>query len=139
MKRSLSVLLIILLVLSLASCVLGDAEELTERGFEGYYYEESDGIISITNYHPYDFFSLPDYQELVGYGEDAGLENDGTVYFIYVVDTSLDPDSDAAYYSAEFEGTTRELLCEEGEYFTDDAAKTQTVAKLLDMIETFIK
>ena len=134
-----AILLAALICGSLSSCFGGEVTELTDRGFPGYYYEDSEGIVSITNYHPYKFYALPDYQELVQYGDGAGLTNEGTVYFVYVVDTSLEPDSEKAYYSAEFDGETGELLSEEGEYFADTEEKSLTVDKLLSMIKPFVK
>ena len=131
MKKLLLVILSFILLLLLTSCIFNGVTDLND----GYYYDFSDGIKTITNYHPYKLWALPDYQELVQFGEGAGLENEGNVYFIYIVDTSIESDSPRAYYSAEFDGETKELLCESGEYFTDEAAKDATVSKLIDMID----
>jgi len=134
MKKLLSGLLLLTLLLSLTACG-GEVIEFVGEDNEEYYYEYSDGIKSVTNYHPYKFWALPDYQELVQYGDGAGLENEGTVYFIYVVDTSRDSQSAEAYYTAELDGATEELLFEDGAYFSDDSAKTATVERLLDIIK----
>ena len=32
--------------------------------------------------------SIPSYQEMIDYGDGAGLENEGTVYCILIVDTA---------------------------------------------------
>lgn len=114
---------------------MSNVSEFTSDGVT-YYYEYSEGIKTITNYHPYKFWKLPDYQEMVQFGDDAGLENEGVVYFIYVVDTSIDPDDSKAYYSAEFDGETKELLCEDGEYFSNEADKQAFVDRLINLIDT---
>ena len=101
MKRLLLIIIALCLFISLVSCNRVDIIEF-ERDGVTYYYEYSHGIKTVTNYHPYKFLTwgLPDYQEMVQYGNDVGLENDGVVYFIYVVDTSIDPDDPRAYYCA---------------------------------------
>ena len=137
MKKTLLILLALILSFSMISCSnFKDVIEFKGENGETYFYEYSDGIKSITNYHPHKFWALPDYQELVQYGDGAGVENEGKVYFIYVVDTSLDPESTKAYYSAEFDGETKELFCEEGEYFSDEAQKNALVERLLSEIDT---
>lgn len=135
MKKLVLSILSLALVLTLTSCMLFGATEL-EGKFEGYYYEISDGIKSVTNYHPYNLFALPTYQEMIQYGDGAGLENDDTVYFIYVVDTKIDPDSPKAYYCAELDAVTREILCEEGEYFTNEQTKNETIERLLAALDS---
>ena len=127
MKRTF--LLMLALVLLLSACSAG-AEKLTGE-YEGYYRVDEDGIVSVTNYQPYNFFALPDYQELVEYGDGAGLDNEGVVYFIFVTDTAKED----CFYCAEFDGETRELLCEEGTFFDSENAKNATVTRLLDMID----
>ena len=131
MKKLLLIILSLGIILSLTSCIFNDVTELKD----GYYYDFSDGIKTITNYHPYKIWALPDYQELVQFGEGAGLENEGRVYFIYIVDTSVDPNNLNAYYSAELDGETKELLCENGGYFKDEETKKSTVSKLIDIID----
>lgn len=135
MKKLLLVVISIALLLAITSCGMSSVIEF-ERDGVTYYYEFSEGIKSVTNYHPYKFWKLPDYQELIQLGDGAGLENEGNVYFIYVVDTSIDPDSPKAYYTAEFDAETKELLCEEGEYFSEEAEKSATVERLIDLIDT---
>lgn len=135
MKKLLLVVISIALLLAITSCGMSSVLEF-ERDGVNYYYEFSEGIKSVTNYHPYKFWKLPIYQELVQLGDGAGLENEGNVYFIYVVDTSIDPDSPKAYYTAEFDAETKELLCEEGEYFFEEAEKSATVERLIDLIDT---
>ena len=125
-----SVLLIILLSALLLSACAGGAEKLS-GAYEGYYLTNEDGIVSVTNYQPYNFFALPDYQELVEYGDGAGLDNEGVVYFIFITDTSKED----CYYSAEFDGATRQLLCEEGTFFADEYTKNETVTRLLNMMD----
>ena len=134
MKKLLLIILTIVMMLSLFSCAFSDVIEFMGEDGKTYYYEYSDGIKTITNYHPYKFWSLPDYQEMVQYGEDAGLENEGVVYFIYVVDTSIDSDDPKAYYCAELDGETRGLLCEDGEYFATEAEKAAAIERLVDLI-----
>ena len=122
--------LVIVLVLLLCGCT-GGAEKLTGE-YAGYYLVRENETVSVTNYAPYDFFHLPDYQELAQYGDGAGLDNEGVVYFVFITDTSKED----TYYSAEFDGETRALLCEEGTFFADEATKNETVDRLLDMLDT---
>lgn len=135
MKKILLFIISIALLLSITSCDMSNVMEFSRDGVT-YYYEYSDGIKTVTNYHPYKFWKLPDYQEMVQLGDGAGLENEGNVYFIYVVDTSIDPESSKAYYTAELDAETKELLCEDGEYFSSEAEKNATVERLLDLIDT---
>ncbi|MBE6983623.1 MAG: hypothetical protein E7435_04995 [Ruminococcaceae bacterium] len=130
MKRWIAVLLAVAFVFGLSACA-GGAEKLTGE-YEGYYRVNEDGIVSVTNYHPYHFFDLPDYQELAEYGNGAGLDNEGVVYFIFITHTSKED----CFYSAEFDGATRELLSEEGTFFTDETAKKEAVDRLLNMLDT---
>ena len=132
--KKISILLLIILVFSLVSCTRSDLFEI-ERDGVTYYLDYSDGIKTVTNYHPYKFWALPDYQEMVEYGDGAGLENDGVVYFIYIVDTSIAPESPKAYYTAEFDGETKALLCEDGEYFSNEEEKNEVVERLLELID----
>lgn len=134
MKKVLLILISYVLLLSLISCN-ANVIEFTHDGVT-YYYEFSDGIKTITNYHPYKFWELPNYQEMIQLGDGAGLENEGVVYFIYVVDTSIDPDSPSAYYTAEFDGETNTLLCEDGEYFSNEEEKNAVIERLLELIDT---
>ncbi len=129
MKKTKVLLLVLVCALLFAACA-GGAEKLT-GAYEGYYLTNEDGVLSVTNYQPYNFFALPDYQELVEYGDGAGLDNEGVVYFVFVTDTSKED----CYYSAEFDGQTRDLLCEEGTFFADENAKNETVTRLLNMID----
>lgn len=129
MKRCIALVLAFMLVFALSACTFG-AEKLTGE-YEDYYLTREDGILSVTNYAPYDFFHLPDYQELAEYGDGAGLDHEGVVYYIFITDTS----KEECFYTAEFDGQTRELLCEEGTFFADEAAKNQTVTRLLNMLD----
>ena len=135
MKKLLAIVLSLTLMLSLTSCAFFDVIEFEGENGEKYFYEYSDGIKTLTNYHPYKFWELPNYQEMAQYGEGVGLENEGVVYFIYIVDTSIDSDNPKAYYCAEFDGKTKELLCEDGEYFADENTKKAVVGRLLDIID----
>ena len=135
MKKIFATILVFALILSLTSCILDSVFRFKDENGKIYYADYSDGIISVTNYHPYKFWELPNYQELAQLGEGAGLENEGRVYFIYVVDTSIDPDSPKAYYTAEFDAETKELLTEEGEYFEDEETKNSVIKKLLKMVD----
>ena len=128
MKRCFAFGLACILVFSLSACTLG-AEKLTGE-YEGYYLAKEDGILSVTNYAPYDFFHLPDYQELAEYGDGAGLDNEGIVYYIFITDTSKED----TYYTAEFD-ENRKLLCEEDKFFADEETKTQAVNRLLNMLD----
>ena len=131
MKKLFSIVLLIALSLSVTSCAFFDVIEFTGENGETYFYEYSEGIKSITNYHPYKFWSMPTYQELVQYGDGAGIENDGVVYFIYVLDTSKE-----TYYSAELDGETKEVLFEEGDYFEDEIEKKTVIDRLIHEIDT---
>ncbi len=121
--------LVMVLALLLCGCT-GGAEKLTGE-YAGYYLVRENDTVSVTNYAPYNFFALPDYQELAEYGDGAGLENEGVVYYIFITDTSKKD----TYYTAEFDGTTQALLCEEGTFFADEAAKNETVNRLLNMLD----
>lgn len=134
MKKLLLTFISLILLFSLVSCLRMDLFKIEYEG-EIYYLDYSEGIKSATNYHPYNFLNLPKYQELIQYGDGAGLENEGVVYFIYVVDTSISSDDPKAYYCAELEGETKELLCEDGEYFASEAKKNEVVERLLKIIE----
>ena len=134
MKKLLLLTILFSLILSLISCSAFEVIKFTENSVD-YYYEFSDGVKTITNYHPYRFFKLPSYQEMVQYGDGAGLENQGVVYFIYAVDTTVDPESETAYYMAELDGETKELIYEKGEYFTDEASKQAFVERLVNLVD----
>ena len=134
MKKISLIIISLLILLALTSCVMTNVSEFEHDGAT-YYYENSDGIKTVTNYHPYKFWSLPNYQEMIQFGDGAGLENDGVVYFIYAVDTSIDSDSPKAYYTAELDGETKELLFEEGEYFVNEADKNDFINRLLDVLD----
>ena len=129
MKKT-SILWMVLTIALLLTACTGGAEKLTGE-YAGYYLAEEEGAVSVTNYQPYHIFALPDYQELVQYGDGVGLENEGVVYFVFVTDTAKED----CFYSAEFDGETRELLCEEGTFFDSENAKNATVTRLLDMID----
>lgn len=135
MKKMRMIALVLSLLLSLSSCAFFDVIEFEGKNGEKYFYEYSDGVKTVTNYHPYEFWALPVYQELVQYGDGAGLENDGTVYFIYIVNTSINADDAKAYYSAELDGETKELLCENGEYFADEVDKIAAIERLIYEID----
>jgi len=130
MKKHSILLMVLVLALLLPACT-GTVEKLTGE-YAGYYLTNEDGVLSVTNYHPYHFFDLPDYQELAEYGNGAGLDNEGVVYFIFITHTSKED----CFYSAEFDGATRELLSEEGTFFTDETAKKEAVDRLLNMLDT---
>ena len=134
MKKILLTLISVILLFSLVSCLRSDLFIVERDGFK-YYLDYADGIKSATNYHPYNLFGLPKYQELIQHGDGAGLENDGVVYFIYVVDTSISADDSKAYYCAELDGETKELLCESGEYFENEEEKNKVIDRLLAIIE----
>ena len=139
MKKVLLIALIGALIFSLASCGVNKA---LDGEYSGYYlsvsrciYDSEFDSVSITNYEEsLPFGDYPEYQELVQYGY-VGIENEGVIYLIYIVDTSIDPESSDPYYCAEFDGETRELLFEEGTYFSDKAEQDATVKKLLDMMD----
>ena len=135
MKKVILITLTLALMLSLTSC-FGDFIEYQGEDGKTYYYAYSEGVKSITNYHPYKLWELPTYQELVQYGEGVGLENEGVIYIIYIVDTSVESTEAKAYYTAEFDGETKELLYEDGEYFSDETEKNATVERLLYEIDT---
>ena len=67
----------------------------------------------------------------------VGLENEGVVYCVYIVDTSVNAEDPSAYYCAELDGETRALLCEEGTLFESEAEKSEAVEKLFDMIDEY--
>ncbi len=139
MKKISAIMLIMILALSLAACGLIGLKNtsvisLADK-YPGYYANFEDGIISITNYHPYDFADLPDYQELIEYGDGAGLENEGTVYFIFVVNTKYSTEDNEHFYCAELADGTLNVLTEEDSYFASDAEKTAAVNKLMEIME----
>ena len=113
----------------LSACASG-GEPLAGE-YAGYYLVCEDNTISVTNYPPDDLLNLPKYQELAQYGDGVGLDNEGVVYYIFITDTSKTD----TYYTAEFDGKTRALLCEEGTYFADEGTKADTITRLLDMLD----
>ena len=129
MKKFRVWLMVLVAALLLSACA-GGAEKLSGE-YAGYYRANEDGIVSITNYQPYNFLALPEYQELVEYGDGAGIDNKGVVYFVFVTDTSKED----CFYCAEFDGATRALLSEEGTFFDSENAKNATVTRLLDMMD----
>lgn len=139
MKKILALTLIMILALSLSACSLigwNDSPVTSlEDKYPGYYATFEDGVISVTNYHPYDFDALPAYQELIEYGDGAGMENEGTVYFVYVLDTKKTTTDNEVYYYAELADETREVLIEENSYFASAAEKDAAVSKLMEIME----
>ncbi|MBQ8320784.1 MAG: hypothetical protein IJX92_00275 [Clostridia bacterium] len=136
MKRIGFVLCSLFLIITLASCSLGTYA--LEGEYEGYYLRSSGGIVSITNYHPFSTNGYPSYQELVEYGDGAGLENDGVVYYIMIVDILEGEDiidSSSVYYCAELDGETKEILSEENYYFSSDELRDAALDRLLTMID----
>lgn len=136
MRRFLLIAVSVVLLISITSCAAYDVIEFTGENGETYFYEYSEGIKTITNYHPCKLWEMPSYQEMIQYGDGAGLENEGAVYFIYVVDTSIDAEDSKAYYCAELDGSTKALICEDGEYFASEAEKSATVERLLNEMDT---
>lgn len=105
-----------------------------EDKYPGYYASLDEGIISVTNYDPSDMGSIPSYQEMIDYGDGAGLENEGLVYFIYVVDTAISTAEDEKCYYAEFADETMEILIEEDTYFVDEEERKEVVDKLIEIM-----
>lgn len=134
MKKVVSILCLFVLLLSLASCV-AKVTEFTHEGVT-YYYEFVDGRKSIANYNPNKLSNLPKYQELIQLGDGVGDKNEGRVYYIFILDMTFDTNDPKAYYTAEFDAETRELLSEEGEYFATEADKNATVTRLFHLIDT---
>ena len=135
MKKIILSIICLVLTISFSSCALGAVIPL-EGEYEGYYFCNSDGIATITNYHPYNLLALPKYQEMIQCGEGAGLENEGTVYFIYVVDTSMNSENPDAYYCAEFDFETRDMICEEGDYFDSIETKNEAIERLFKALDS---
>ena len=107
-----------------------------ESTYTGYYLTSEDGILSITNYDP-DGGDIPSYQELIAYGDSAGLENEGVVYWVYIIDTdSVDSETgEAQCYMAEFADDTHKVLTEDNQYFTSDDEKQRVINELLEMMD----
>ncbi len=105
-----------------------------EEKYSGYYADFEEGIISVINYDPNDMSSIPTYQELISYGEGAGLENKGTVYYIYVFDSLNSNKSNERYYYAELADETMEVLIEEDKYFENEIDRKKVVDKLIEIM-----
>ena len=135
MRKIISLLIAFVLLISLVSCNMMNVIEFERDGIM-YYYEYSEGVKTITNYHPYKIWKLPNYQEMVQLGDGVGLDNEGKVYFILVVDTSMDSNNPKSYYSVEIDAETKTILCTYGEYFSNDAEKNATVERLINLIDT---
>ncbi len=107
-----------------------------ESMYTGYYLTSEDGVLSITNYDP-DGSDMPSYQELIVYGDGAGLETQGVVYYIYIVDAdSVDSETgEGKYYMAEFADDTHELLTEDNQYFSSEVEKENIINELIEMMD----
>lgn len=134
MKRILTVTLVLVLALSLSSCILNFQKLGGE--YEGYYYESSYGSVTVANYDPNNMFAIPAYQEMVMFGDGVGDVSEGVVYYIIVGgDVGGTDAEDGHYYIGEFHPETREILYEEGSYFADEETKMATVEKLMDLAD----
>lgn len=144
MKKTIGMVMALALVVALTGCAKinqgvganGDTPstlDLSET-YPGYYATVREGIISIMNYNPDDINSIPAYQELIEYGDGAGLENEGVVYYIYVLDTADSTQGNEKYYYAELAGDTMEVLMEQNSYFASEDESNALVTRLLEMI-----
>lgn len=105
-----------------------------EDKYPGYYANFDEGIISVTNYDPDDMGNIPSYQEMIDYGDGAGLENGDTVYCILIVDTAVPTDENEKCYYTELADETMETLVEEDTYFVDQEERKATVDRLIEII-----
>lgn len=107
-----------------------------ENKYPGYYASFDEGIVSITNYDPINLGNLPSYQEMIEYGDGAGLKNKGAVYCIYIVDTTaLSTETNEKCYYAELEDATMNLLIEEDSYFANAEERKEIVDKLIEIMK----
>lgn len=91
-----------------------------------------EGII-ITNHDPYDLKNLPNYQESIQYGYVSLNDENKIVYSIdiFIKDTG-------EYYSAEYDGKTKELLYEGGGWRPESDFE-HFIAERLAMVDEIIK
>ena len=134
-KKFLLLIISFTLIFSITSCQGARLLEF-ERDGVTYYYEYSKGVKTVTNYNPYKFNELPIYQEMVQLGRDVGLVYHSYIYFIYVVDTSIDSDSPNACFHAELDAKTKECLYMYGEYFSTEEEKNAAIERLINIIDT---
>ena len=78
----------------------------------------------------------------LGEGNNYGIEAESLGAFMNIISENVNADifvtdtsKEDCFYSAEFDGQTRELLCEEGTFFASEQAKQATVNRLLDMLD----
>lgn len=104
--------------------------------YPGYYAMMEEGIVSVTNYDPNAIGHIPAYQELIEYGEGAGMENPGLVYSILILDCDQLDGEEAVYYASEWDGASKALLMEEDHFFSSSEKKDETVEKLMEILES---
>lgn len=98
-------------------------------GYSNYYLVQEEGEFAVLNYDERDLSNLPSYQEVIEYIKD---EKEGNYYLINICDTSnLDK-----FYEAKIHEGTHELLSETNDFFTSDEEKTETVKKLIKIMES---
>lgn len=133
-------LMVLLLVFTLAACdnSTSNSQKTStsnlEEKYPGYYANFDEGIISVTNYDPDDMSNIPSYQEMIDYGDGAGLENEGTVYCIYIFDSANSTEENEIYYYTELADETLEVLIEEDSYFASEDERKAVVDKLIEII-----
>ena len=144
MKKASGLLIVLAILFTLAACGNSNGGAGTtnqnasttnlEDKYPGYYANFDEGIISVTNYDPDDMGSIPSYQEMIAYGDGAGLENEGTVYYIFIVDTVVSTEKNEKCYYAEFADETMEILIEEDTYFANEEERKEIVDKLIEIM-----
>lgn len=144
MKKIIGLIIVFVLLFTFAAC--GDSNSSSDTNnqnastsnlkdkYPGYYANFDEGIISVTNYDPDDTGSIPSYQELIDYGEGAGLESEGTVYYIYLFDSANSSENNEKYYYAELADETMEVLIEEDSYFASEEERKEIVDKLIEIM-----
>lgn len=147
MKKRLFKGIVVLLALLLVGCGPGifykDSKEpdlffetVVLEDYPGYYAMMEEGIISVTNYDPNAIGNIPAYQELIEYGEGAGMEHPGLVYSILILDCDQLDGEEAVYYASERDGASKALLMEEDHFFSSSEKKDETVEKLMKILES---
>lgn len=104
------------------------------KDYKGYYVDYSEGDISITNYNPDNVLNLPDYQELIVYGDDVTIEQGSEGYCIYII--NKENNKDQLYYSADLD-LEYNIISESGTLWqTDIEHRKQVTESLIEIMKS---
>lgn len=144
MKKIIGLIMFLVMIFTLTACGSSNGDSAAnnqnsstlnlEEKYPGYYANFDEGIISVTNYDPDDMNKIPSYQEMIDYGDGAGLENDGTVYCIYILDSANSTEDNEKYYYAELTDGTMEVLNEEDSLYANEEERKVVVDKLIEIM-----